>query len=474
MRRRFLTSAIALALTACGQSQAEDKPDSSPPIAITPTAAPASSGMDLSVGSDLLDLYKFLHANPELSFKEAKSSALLAAELEALGFNVTTGLGDAWVRAKATSDVGEVIEGVGGYGVVGVLENGDGPTILLRADMDALPVPEQTGKGYASKRTSVTWTGVESPVMHACGHDVHMTSWVGAARNLVERKDDWSGTLVMIAQPAEEIGLGAIAMLEDGLFKDYPLPDANIALHVSAGMPAGKVGYAKGWALANVDSVDLTVHGVGGHGAYPHTTKDPVVIASSIVTALQTLTSRNINPQTPGVVTVGAFHAGAKHNIISDKAELKLTVRSYDDETRNLLLSGIERIAKGQAAAFGAPEPEMVIESDFTPSTYNNPDLAETVMGALSQRLGAENVQQIEPVMGGEDFSQYGRTGENIPGLIFWLGAVEPEKWEAAQEPGKLALPSLHSPFFAPDAEKTLETGVLAMTEAAIAAFEAY
>ena len=474
MRSHLITATAALSLAACGQSSAEDSPQPTSSISSAPVAAPATTPTTFKTGAELIDLYRHLHAHPELSFKEAKSSALLAAELNALGFEVTTGIGNDWVKEKAKRDVGEVLDGVGGYGVVGVLKNGEGPTILLRADMDALPVPEQTGKPYASKVTSIGWTGVESPVMHACGHDVHMTSWVGAARRLTERRNEWSGTLIMIAQPAEEIGLGAIAMLEDGLFKDYPVPDANIALHVSAGMPSGTVGYAKGWALANVDSVDLTVYGVGGHGAYPHTTKDPVVIASSIVTALQTLTSRNINPQTPGVVTVGAFHAGAKHNIISEKAELKLTVRSYDDETRELLLSGIERIAKGQAEAFGAPEPSITVESDFTPSTYNDPELAETVMASVSDKLGADNVQQIEPVMGGEDFSQYGRTEEKIPSLIFWLGAVEPGAWEAAQTPGAPGLPSLHSPFFAPDAEATLKAGVTAMTEAALAAFKTY
>ena len=471
MRTSLLLASTALLFSACGESRAdEESPQTVAPV-MPAVAAPATTLGKPDVGADLIDLYQHLHANPELSFKEADSSALLAAELSALGFEVTTGLGDAWVRNKAEKDVGEVLEGVGGYGVVGVLENGDGPTILLRADMDALPVPEQTGKPYASQKTSVTWTGVESPVMHACGHDVHMTSWVGAARNLAAKKDEWSGTLVMIAQPAEELGLGAIAMLEDGLFRDYPLPDANIALHVSASLPSGTVGYAKGWALANVDSVDLTVYGVGGHGAYPHTTRDPVVIASSIVTALQTLTSRNTDPQTPAVVTVGAFHAGAKHNIISDKAELKLTVRSYDDDTRALLLDGIKRIAEGQAAAFGAPKPEIVVESDFTPSTYNAPELAETVMTSVGEQIGTQNVVELAPVMGGEDFSQYGRTEDKIPSLIFWLGAVEPSVWNAAQKPGADSLPSLHSPFFAPDAERTIETGTLAMTQAALAAF---
>lgn len=435
-------------------------------------AAPVSQAQQSTPapGTGLLDLYTWLHANPEHSFKEQQSSALLAAELESLGFSVTTGVGDDWVRQKSTEDEGTVRDGVGGYGVVGVYENGDGPTVLIRADMDALPVPEQTGLDYASDVTSMTWTGVESPVMHACGHDVHMTSWVGTARELIENKDDWSGTLVMIAQPAEEIGLGAKAMIEDGLYSDFPLPDYNLALHVSASAPAGTVAYSSGYALANVDSVDITVKGVGGHGAYPHTTKDPVVVGSAIVMALQTLVSRNVDPQTPAVVTVGSFKAGAKHNIISDQAELLLTVRSYDDATRKMLLEGIERIAKAQAEAFGAPEPEISIDSDYTPSTFNDPELTSEAVAAIRQAIGEDNVTEVKAVMGGEDFSQYGRTQQDIPGLIFWLGAVNPETYEKAQG-GPLPLPSLHSPFFAPDAEPTIETGVSAMTAAATALF---
>lgn len=421
-------------------------------------------------GTELVDLYTWLHANPELSFKESTSSSILAEELEELGFKVTTGLGDEWIREKSKRDEGTVRDGVGGYGVVGVYENGEGPTVLIRADMDALPVPEQTGLDYASQVTSTTWTGVESPVMHACGHDIHMTSWVGTARELMANKDDWSGTLIMLAQPAEEIGLGAKAMIEGGLYSQFPLPDYNLALHVNASAPAGTIAYSSGYALANVDSVDILVKGVGGHGAYPHTTKDPIVVGSAIVMALQTLVSRNVDPQTPAVVTVGSFTAGAKHNIISDAAELLLTVRSYDDATRQLLLDGIQRIAKAQAEAFGAPEPEISIDSDYTPSTYNDPELTEMAMAAVSSAIGQDNVTEVKAVMGGEDFSQFGRTEEDVPGLIFWLGAVAPETYQAAQEGGD-ALPSLHSPFFAPDAPPTIETGVSAMTAAAMSLF---
>ena len=434
----------------------------SAPVACSQTQTDTAT----ATGEDLGALYRHLHINPELSFREAETSKRLAAELKSLGFEVTTRVGDDWVKAKAKRDQGEVREGVGGYGVVGIYKNGEGPTVLVRTDTDGLPVPELTGKPYASQATSVSWTGVDSPVMHACGHDIHMTTWVGTARRMVAEKDTWSGTLVMIAQPAEELGLGAPAMLADGLFERFPTPDANIALHVNSSLASGTVGFTEGYALAAVDTVDITVHGSGGHGAYPHTTKDPVVIAAHIVTALQTLVSRNVNPQEPAVVTVGSIQAGAKHNIISDKAIMKLTVRTYSDEVRAILLEGIERIAKGQAATFGAPEPEVKFESDYIPSTYNDPALARQSTEAIAAAIGKENVTTTPAVMGGEDFAHYSRTDEKIPSFIFWLGAVEPAKVAS----GKL-LPSLHSPLFAPDADPTIATGVKAMTAATKAAF---
>lgn len=464
--------AIAAILGACSNAELLETGDVT---AITETAELTKGPVEITAdmptaGTNLIDLYKYFHTHPELSFKEIKSSAIMANELESLGFEVTTGLGDTWTREKSMRDNGVVRPGVGGYGVVGVYRNGDGPTVLIRADMDALPVAERTGVPHASQVIDETWTGVSNGVMHACGHDIHMTSWVGTARNLIAAKDDWSGTLIMIAQPAEELGNGAKAMISDGLFERFPQPDYNLALHVSAGQPSGKVAYSSGYALANVDSIDITVKGVGGHGAYPHTTKDPVIVGASIVTAVQTLVSRNVNPQTPAVVTVGSFQAGAKHNIISDEAKLLLTVRSYDDETRAMLIDGIARIAKAQADAFGAPEPEIFVEPDYTPSTYNDPDLAATAAGAIAGAIGAENVVEVDPVMGGEDFSQYGRTDANIPSLIFWVGAVEPAKFAAAQT-SALGLPSLHSPFFAPDYEPTIETGVASMTATALALF---
>jgi amidohydrolase len=384
----FAVSALAL-VAACGSETGAGPGGAGGTSDGSATAATASiPGMPegpLRVADEnLVALYKQLHETPELSFKEAQTSALLANELKTLGFTVTENVGDAWVKDKSMKDHGEVRAGVGGYGVVGVFENGPGPVILIRTDTDALPVPENTGLAFASKVMSETWTGVESNVMHACAHDIHMTVWVGTARRLIAEKDKWKGTLVMIAQPAEEIGLGAQAMLAEGLYTKFPKPDYNVALHVSAGAPAGTIAYSSGFALANVDSVDIKVKGVGGHGAYPHTTVDPVLVASHIVVALQSLVSRNTNPLDSAVVTVGSIKAGAKHNIIPDEVELLITVRSYEDKTRQMLLDGIKRIAEGQAAAFGAPAPEITVESDFTPATYNDPDLTTRAMAAIS------------------------------------------------------------------------------------------
>lgn len=426
-------------------------------VALCALAGPASAQQSrIEPDTDaLMALYTDLHASPELSFMETQTAKRLADELRGAGYEVT--------------------EGVGRTGVVAVMENGDGPTIMLRADMDGLPVEEQTGLPYASEATGEDRNGETFPTMHACGHDVHMTSLVGAARQLAARRSDWSGTLVLIGQPAEEIGEGALAMIEDGLYTRFPRPDAVVGLHDAASLPAGMVAYTPGYALANVDSVDVRVRGVGGHGAYPQTTKDPIVIGARIVDALQTLVSRELSPLTPAVVTVGAFNAGTKHNIISDEAHLQLTVRSFDDETRAALLTGIERIARAQAASAGLPDelmPEVTVSLPYTPSTFNDPGLSEQVATALRGVLGEDKVVATDPVMGGEDFSQYGREAQDVPTLIFWLGAVAPADFERAEAGGE-PLPSLHSPFFAPDAEPTLRTGVVAMTEAALALFGA-
>lgn len=405
--------------------------------------------------SHLQSLYTYLHKNPELSFEETQTAKRIAAELHDVGFAVTTG--------------------VGRTGLVAVMRNGKGPTVLLRTDLDALPVKEQTGKAYASTTIGQNYLGTRNlPVMHACGHDVHMTSLVGTARRLAAMKDQWTGTLVLIGQPAEEVGLGAKAMIDDGLFTRFPKPDYNLALHVSANMPAGTIGYTSGYALANVDSIDIEIRGIGGHGAYPQTTRDPIVLGAYIVTALQTLVSREIAPQDPAVVTVGAFNAGTKHNIISDRAHLKLTVRSYSDAVRQKLLDGITRITMNEARAFGVPEdllPIIEVEKDYTPSTYNNPALVKRTVKAIAAEVGVDNVISVPAVMGGEDFSQYGRTKDKIPGFMFWAGAVDPQVYAKAKAAGE-SLPSLHSPFFAPDAPRTIATAVDAMSAAALALLE--
>jgi len=422
----------------------------------------------------VFDLYKHFHQNPELSFKESESAARMAAELESLGFTVTTGVGDRWVRKKAKADAGAVLDGVGGYGLVAVMENGDGPTVMLRGDMDALPLEEKTGLSYGSKATGVDYLGQEAPVMHACAHDSHMAMLIGAARRLVDLKGQWSGTLVLIGQPAEEIGLGALAMLEDGLYERFPTPDYVLATHTSGWDAAGDVTYTPAYALANVDSVDIIIKGVGAHGSAPHFGKDPIVIGAQIVNALQTLVSRELDPLSSGVVTVGAFQAGYKHNIIPDEAHLQLTVRSYEDDVRERLLAGIRRIAEAQARSAGLPEdlmPEVRIESDYTPSTYNDPEMTERVMAAIRESLGAERVYERPPSMGGEDFSRFARTREDVPTLIFWTGGNDPEAMRAAREGRAPAPPANHSPFFAPIPEPTLKTGVHAMTLGALELF---
>lgn len=417
-------------------------------------AAPAQAdGLRDAVAADLpelMALYEDLHANPELSFQEVETAKKLAARARALGFEVT--------------------EGVGKTGVVAVMKNGAGPTVMLRADMDGLPVIEQTGLPYASKRRAVPATGIETGVMHACGHDTHMAAWIGTAQILAERRDQWSGTLVMILQPAEEIGEGAKAMLDDGLYTRFPKPDYVLAFHDAAQAPAGFIGYANGFALANVDSVDIVVPGVGGHGAYPHTTKDPVVLASSIVMRLQTLVSRELNPTDSAVVTVGSFQAGSKHNIIPDEARLQITVRSYSDAARKQLLEGIARIARGEAIAAGMPEdkmPRVTIADPYTPATFNTLELTNRVAALLKPRFEGR-VFEVPPVMGGEDFSQFYRADrENVESLILWVGGVRSAEWEKAQK-GEITLPSLHSPFWAPDAPVVIATATEALTAATL------
>ncbi|WP_046904712.1 amidohydrolase [Croceibacterium atlanticum] len=415
------------------------------PLAILLASSPvAAQDLRSELAADmpaLMELYRDLHAHPELSFQEEKTAAKLASLMREMGFDVT--------------------EGVGQTGVVAVMENGEGPVLMLRADMDGLPVNEQTGLPFASLDRGIPESGVESGIMHACAHDTHMTAWIGAAQLLSGNRENWQGTLVMIAQPAEEIGQGARAMLEDGLYQRFPRPDYALAFHNAAQYPAGMIGYVPGYAMANVDSVDITVHGEGGHGAYPHMTKDPIVLGSAIVSRLQTLVSRESNPGEPAVVTVGSFHAGTKHNVIPDDAKLQLTVRSYSDESRKLLRDGIERIARGEGVVAGLPQdmlPEVKFADHYTPAVYNSPEFTERAMGVLTTRFGADRVKEVAPVMGGEDFARYRRADpDNVQSLLFWVGGVPLEDYEAAQA-GEKNLPSLHSALWAPDAEKVIAT----------------
>lgn len=437
-------------------------------------AGPVTAGLKEDVATDypyVEALYKHFHENPELSFREVESSKRVAAELEGLGFNVTTGVGDAWVKAKAREITGEALPGVGGYGVVAVMKNGEGPVLMIRADMDALPLEEKTGVPYSSKVRAKDYAGQDAPVMHACAHDSHMAIMIGAARRLAAMKDQWKGTLVMIGQPAEEIGLGALAMLNDKLYTKFPKPDYVVALHTNGRDPAGTIAYTSGYALANVDSVDITVKGVGAHGSTPHLGKDPIVISAEIINALQTLVSRELDAQEAGVVTVGSIQAGYKHNIIPDEAHLMITVRSYSDEVRKQLLDGIKRIARAQALSAGLPEslmPVVEIEADFTPSTYNDPELTDRTMKAVAAALGEDRVHTTPAVMGGEDFSQFGRTKDDIPTVIFWVGGADPKAVAAAKAGKSPWPPSNHSPQFAPVPGPTLKTGVEGLTAAAM------
>ena len=410
----------------------------------------SSSGLKANNSLDLLTLYKQLHSYPELSFKEEKTSKKLASMLIDLGFEVT--------------------ENFAGYGVVALLENGEGKTVMIRADMDGLPVRELTGSSYASKTKSFNQVGDEVFTMHACGHDIHMTSLIGTAINLMERKDEWRGNLLLILQPAEEVSGGARNMIKEGIFEKFPRPDFNLALHVSADLPAGKVGYVPGWAMANVDSVDITLKGVGGHGAYPHTTKDPIVMASQLINSLQTIVSREIAPIDAAVVTVGSIHGGTKHNVIPSEVRLQLTVRSYTDDVRNQTISAIRRMARGLAEANGLPKdlyPEVTLKDEYTPALFNNLDLTEKLRISFENALGEDKVLKLSPVMGGEDFGMYGRVEPLIPTALFWLGAVNKSVYDKSLR-DNISLPSLHSAFFLPDPEPTISTGIKAMTAAVL------
>jgi amidohydrolase len=407
----------------------------------------------------LLAIYKDIHTHPELSGHEQRTSAIIAKELRAAGCQVTEHLGK-----YEKSDLK-------GYGVVGVMTNGDGPTVLVRTDMDALPVEEQTGLPYASKVVAKNDEGKDVHVMHACGHDAHISMFIGVVRALAKLKDQWHGTILFVAQPAEETGNGARALLRDGLYQTFGKPDFVLGFHDKADMQTGHIGVTEGYTYANVDSVDVTVRGVGGHGAYPHKTKDPIVLAAEMINTWQTIASRENNPLDPIVVTVGSIHGGTKHNIIPDEVKMQLTVRTYKTDVRERVLAAIDQIAKGIAAAAGIPAERAPIVSvakdQFTPATYNNPELTKRLVGVWKKSLGNENVEIVDPTMGGEDFSEYSLADHSIPAVDFHVGAVDPEKIAQYKKEGK-ELPSLHSSKFAPVPEPTIRVGIVAMTAAVL------
>ena len=407
----------------------------------------------------LLGIYKDIHTHPELSGYEERTAALVAKELRAAGCQVTEHLGK-YENSKLK-----------GYGVVGVMKNGDGPTVLVRTDMDALPVEEDTGLPYASKVVAKNDEGKDVHIMHACGHDVHIAGFIGTVRALAKLKDQWHGTIVFVGQPAEETGNGARALLKDGLYEKFGKPNFALGFHDKADLETGRIGVTEGYTTANVDSVDVTVRGVGGHGAYPHKTKDPIVLAAEMINDWQTIASRESNPLDPIVVTVGSIHGGTKRNIIPDEVKMQLTVRTYKPETRERVLAAIDRIAKGCATAAGVP-PERapivtVSKDEFCPATYNNPELTKRLITVWKSSLGDENVKIVDAVMGGEDFSEYTLPDHSIPAVNFHFGAVEPAKIAEYKQKGK-ELPTLHSSKFGPVPEPTIRTGVVAMTDAVL------
>ena len=390
-----------------------------------------------SVYPQVETLYIDLHRNPELSYHEEKTAAKIADQLRKLGYDVTTG--------------------VGGNGVVGVFKNGAGPVVMLRAELDALPVPEKTGLPYASHVTTHDDRGVEVPVMHACGHDLHMAVGIGTAALLVQNKEHWRGTFIYVGQPAEERIGGATAMIKDGLFTRFPKPDIAFAIHDSNGLPAGKVGYTPGFSASNADSVTVTVYGVGGHGSAPQETIDPVVIAARTIVSWQTIVAREIDPQDPAVITVGSIHGGTKNNIIPDEVVMQLTVRSYKDEVRKHLLAAIERIADAEAAAAGAPKKPLVEHVEGVGAVYNDPKTTDRIMERLKAVMGESNVVLERPIMASDDFAEYRFAG--VPSVMLELGAVNPEKYAEAMKANQ-PIPGPHSPYFAPDREPSLKTGI--------------
>ena len=407
----------------------------------------------------LLGIYKDIHSHPELSGHEERTAALVAKELRAAGCQVTEHVGK-YENSKLKA-----------YGVVGVMKNGDGPTVLVRTDMDALPVEEETGLPYASKVVVKNDDGRDVHVMHACGHDTHIAAFIGTARCLGKLKDQWHGTIVFVAQPAEEIGTGARALLNDGLYDRFGKPNFALGFHDKADVEAGHIAVTEGYTSANVDSVDVTVRGVGGHGGYPHKTKDPIVLAAEIINAWQTIVSRENNPLDPIVITVGSIHGGTKHNIIPDEVKMQITVRTYKSKVRERVLADIDRIAKGCAAAAGIPAelaPIVSVPKDLVAlAAYNNPELTKRLVAVWKKSLGDENVEIVDPTMGGDDFSEYSLPDYSIPAVYFHFGAVEPAKIAEYKQGGK-ELPTLHSSKFAPVPEPTIRTGVIGMVTAVL------
>ncbi len=417
------------------------------PIALALTALPRATAEENWFDThkpELMRLYEHLHSHPELSYHETDTASRLAAELRKAGAQVT--------------------EKVGGTGVVGVLTNGAGPTVLVRSDLDALPVTEATGLPYASRVKAENDAGESVGVMHACGHDVHMTSLVGTARWLADHRNRWKGTVVLVGQPAEERIGGAKKMLADGLYERFPKPDYALALHVAHDLPTGQVGYCPGPALASSTSVDVFMKGRGGHGAMPHHTVDPITLAALLVLDLQTIVSREVSPIEPAVLTVGSIHGGSKHNIIPDEVHLQLTLRAYSESVRTQLIEGIRRRANGLAQAHQAPKPVVEV-GESTPATINTPSLVEAVLPALNATLGTENVVRVEPTMGAEDFGLFRQGG--VPIFMFRLGTIPPERVKQSQD-GGAPLPSLHSALYHPDPEPSLRTGIQAMTASVI------
>lgn len=428
-------------------------------ILTAPAMAQSVSGLVDPQVQGLVTTYKGLHAHPELSHHEEHTSALLAMELRKAGFTVT-------------EHIGKYPDGTQAYGLVAILQNGPGPKLLIRADMDALPIIEETGLAYASAVKAKNAAGQEVGVMHACGHDIHVTTMIGVARVLANTKAQWHGTVMLLGQPSEETIDGAKAMLADHLYERFGKPDLAIALHDTNSRAAGTVSLTSGPAMASSTSVDVLIRGIGGHGSQPQVTKDPIVMAGEFIVQLQTIVSRQEDPRDPSVVTVGDIHGGTKRNIIPNEVKLELTTRAFSDKARQVVIEGIQRTARGVGVAAGMPEDLMpvvtVLDTESTPVMYNDPAMAARVKTALADALGAQNVFDEDPKMGSEDFGVLGLEGHQIPTVIFWLGAMEPDKFAAATAAGKL-LPGPHTSKFQPVPEGSLRTGVTAMSSVAIA-----